>query len=140
MPGAERIESADPVPELAREEQRQQPDGAKANTVRNDPWRSNPGGLGGARPHPRLNEANDFEHISAAGRRTHVERGAEHLLALRGAHSSWKRMERSPHNAFAFHNATTALTPNDPAAQRPRLGIARRADPPVTWISVAARP
>jgi hypothetical protein len=32
-----------------------------------------------------------------------------------------------------------ALTPNEPAAHRPRLGSARRAEPPVTCTSVAAR-
>ena len=31
----------------------------------------------------------------------------------------------------------SARTPNEPAPQSPRPGIARRADPPVTWMSVA---
>src|SRR3984893_18962040 len=33
-----------------------------------------------------------------------------------------------------------ARTPNDPAAHRPRPGIARRVEPPVTCTRVAARP
>src|SRR3954469_7524446 len=33
-----------------------------------------------------------------------------------------------------------ARTPNAPAAHRPRPGMARRDDPPVTWINVTGRP
>ena len=34
----------------------------------------------------------------------------------------------------------SARTPKDPAAHRPRPAIARRAEPPVTWITLAGPP
>ena len=107
MPRAERVEPADSVPELAREEQRQHPDAAQADTVGDDSLRSGLCGLGGAHLHPRPDESRRVraETVYEKSR----SRRARCRAFPRGwrAHGRRKRMQRDPSDAFAFHCDTT---------------------------------
>ena len=100
--------ASNPVCHIGGEEQRQQPDGGKAETISDQPRRAGLSRLGRARPQTRPDEIDDLAREPGVGRRARIEQRAEHLGAACRPDGRWKGMKRGTSHALAHHCGTTS--------------------------------